>query len=71
VRDWVITQFGNKKIVVGGVKLLVDFTPDEISIRVGGGIVTVCGENLVIARFDENEIIIVGKINGVTSNVKS
>jgi hypothetical protein len=71
VRDWIITQYDNKKIVVGGVKLLVDFLPDEILIRVGGGIITICGEHLVIERFDENEIIIVGKIIGVNTNVKN
>jgi sporulation protein YqfC len=71
VRDWTITQFDNKKIIVGGVKLLVDFTPDEISVRVGNGIITICGDSLIIERFDENEIIIVGKINGVKSNVKN
>ena len=70
MRDCIITQFGDSKIIVGGVKLLLDFVPDEISVRVGGGIVTVSGENLVIERFDENEIIIIGKIHGVTNNAK-
>lgn len=71
MHSWVITQFGNSKIIVGGVKLLLDFFPNEISIRVHGGTVTVSGKNLMIERFDENEIVIIGSIDGVNNNVKN
>ena len=39
-------------------------------VRVGGGTVTVTGTGLVIERFDENEIIVVGKISGVATDVR-
>lgn len=71
MRNWTITQFGNYRVIVGGVKLLLDFFPNEISMRVQGGIVTVSGEDLLIERFDEDEIIIIGSITGVSNNVKN
>ena len=47
----------------------MNFAIDNIVVRVKGGIVEVNGKNLIIKRFDENEMIIVGKINGVQTNV--
>ena len=47
----------------------MDFAPDKIIVRVKGGLIEINGKNLVIQRFDENEIIIVGKIYGVMTNV--
>lgn len=56
-------------LTVGGVVSLADFASDEIVVRVKGGFITVKGSNLVIQRFDENEIIMVGKIGEVITNV--
>jgi hypothetical protein len=47
----------------------MDFAVDKIVVRVKNGLIEVVGKNLVIGRFDENEITIVGKINGVLTNV--
>jgi len=45
--------------------LLKDFTTELIVVAVVGGSIHVTGQNLKIARFDENEIEIAGKIENV------
>ena len=53
-------------VTIGGVKTLKDFLPEIVSVGVtGGGQVNVTGQKLKIARFDENEIEITGKIENV------
>lgn len=69
MKDFFIHQTKNHAVVVGGVVSLMDFTAEEIVVRVKGGFVSVKGNKLVIQRFDENEITIVGKICEVITNV--
>ena len=45
--------------------MLKEFTPELVLVAVKGGQVQTTGQNLKIARFDENEIEIVGKIENV------
>ena len=47
----------------------MDFAVDKIVVRVKGGLIEINGKNLVIQRFDENEMTITGKIFGVLTNV--
>ena len=44
---------------------MVEFTPEQISVAVSGAQIQTSGQNLKIARFDENEIIITGRIENV------
>ena len=61
-----VNQKNNTHVVIGGVKVLKDFLPEIVSVGVvGGGQVNVTGQKLKIARFDENEIEIAGKIENV------
>ncbi|MBO4823748.1 MAG: YabP/YqfC family sporulation protein [Clostridia bacterium] len=69
MRDFFIHQNQDCNVVIGGVMSLMDFAVDKIVLRVGGGLIEITGQKLVIERFDENEITIVGKINGVLTNV--
>ena len=69
MRDFFIHQNQDCNVVVGGVMSLIDFAVDKIVLRVRGGLIEITGQKLVIERFDENEITIVGKINGVLTNV--
>lgn len=69
MKDYFVHQSKNHTVVVGGVISLMDFTADEIVVRVKGGFITVKGGKLLIQRFDENEIMIVGKICEVLTNV--
>ena len=69
MKDFFIHQDLDNKVVVGGVMSLMDFAVEKIVLRVKGGLIDVCGKNLVIERFDENEITIIGKISGVLTNV--
>ncbi len=69
MKDFFIHQNQNNSVMVGGVVSLMNFAVDNIVVRVKGGLVEVNGKNLVIKRFDENEMTIVGKIVGVLTNV--
>ncbi len=69
MKDFFIHQNQDCEVVVGGVISLMDFAVDKIVVRVKGGLIEITGKNLVIKRFDENEITIIGKINGVITNV--
>ncbi|MBS7401278.1 MAG: YabP/YqfC family sporulation protein [Eubacteriales bacterium] len=69
MKDFFIHQDLDNKVVVGGVMSLMDFAVEKIVLRVKGGLIDVCGKDLVIERFDENEITVIGKISGVLTNV--
>jgi len=56
-------------LTVGGVRNLAEFSPEEITLSVGGGYITISGESLEIQRFDENEIQIKGKITCVATEI--
>ena len=63
-----INQTNNAQIIIGGVKLLKEFSPEQITVSVVGGQVNVDGQGLKIAWFDENEMEITGKIENVETN---
>ena len=69
MKDFFVHQNQDCSVLLGGVMSLINFAVDNIVVRVKGGLVEVSGRNLIIKRFDENEMIIVGKINGVLTNV--
>ena len=69
MKDFFVHQNQNCEVVVGGVVSLMDFSVDKIVVRVKGGLIEIVGKELVIGRFDENEITVVGKICGVLTNV--
>ncbi len=69
MKDFFIQQNQDCSVCVGGVLSLMNFAVDNIVVRVKRGLIEIKGENLIIQRFDENEIMIVGKILGVLTNV--
>lgn len=69
MKDFFVHQNQDREVLVGGVMSLMDFAVDKIVLRVKGGLIEIVGKQLVIERFDENEITVTGKINGVLTNV--
>lgn len=69
MKDFFVHQNRDCEVLIGGVISLMDFAVDKIVVRVKNGLIEINGKNLVIGRFDENEITIVGKISGVLTNV--
>ena len=69
MRDFFVHQNQDQSVLIGGVLSLINFAVDNIVLRVRGGLIEVNGRNLIIKRFDENEMTIVGKIFGVLTNV--
>jgi sporulation protein YqfC len=65
VERFFINQINNNRVVIGGVRGLSEFTPEMVVVKVINGIVHVTGSGLKIARFDENEIEIVGVVENV------
>ena len=62
-----VNQKNNTAVTIGGVRLLSEFTPELIVVAVRGAKIQTTGQNLKIARFDENEIEITGKIENVAT----
>ena len=60
-----INQKDNSNVIVGGVKVLSEFSSEQVVVGVIGARVVVTGEKLKIARFDENEICVSGRILNV------
>ncbi|MCL2846097.1 MAG: YabP/YqfC family sporulation protein [Firmicutes bacterium] len=58
-----INQTGTTRVTVGGIRLLLEFSPTEVRVKVRNKTVLIMGENLTIERFDANEIVIIGKIH--------
>jgi len=72
MEKYFVRQKNNAAVTIGGVKILKEFTPEMISVGCNGAQINVIGQKLKIARFDENEIEIVGKIENVeTTQTKS
>ena len=72
MKDFFIHQKQDKEVVVGGVKMLLDFLPDEVVLSVPTAQITIQGQNLEIGYFSIDEICICGTIQGViTSKTKS
>lgn len=69
MKDFFVHQNQDHEVIIGGVLSLMDFAIDRIVVRVKSGLIETVGNHLIIKRFDENEIIITGKINGVLTNV--
>jgi len=65
VERFFINQTNNNGVTVGGVRKLAEFDRSRVVVAVSGGLITVLGDSLKIARFDENEISISGKIASV------
>ena len=63
-----VNQTGSNQIIIGGVRKLAEFDRSRVVVFVAGGRIAVNGDGLKIARFDENEICIEGKIAGVETN---
>ena len=64
-----VNQINNNQIIVGGVRKLAEFDRSRVVVLVAGAQVVISGDGLKIARFDENEICVEGKIASV-ENVK-
>ena len=60
-----INQKNNNSVIIGGVRVLAEFSPEQVIVGVVGAQIVVVGEKLKIARFDENEICVAGKILNV------
>ena len=65
MEHYFVNQKNNETVVIGGVRVLTDFSPEFITVAVNGAVIQTTGQKLKIARFDENEIEIVGKIENV------
>jgi len=70
VVEFFINQKGSKGAIIGGVKLLTDFSPDELVLKSNKAIITLSGDHLEIVAFSENEIEISGKITNIAVEYK-
>ena len=69
--DFFINQTGQRSVLVGGVRSLLEFGLERVVLSVPGAVVEVCGEKLGIGRFDQNEITVTGRIESVTTTKRS
>lgn len=66
LKDVKIILIGGKALYVSNYKKIVTYSKESIDLRVKGDIIHISGENMIIKQLDKNEIIISGKIYGVT-----
>ena len=66
-----VNQTNNNSVTVGGVRKLTEFDSSRICLAVAGAQIVISGDSLKIARFDENEICVVGKIAGVETHKRA
>lgn len=62
-----VTYFNNK-INVNNYEEIVDFSPKQIDIKHKDGLFTITGNNLVITKMFDNEILITGIIETLKNN---
>lgn len=66
LKDVKVILIGGKVLYVSNYKKIITYSKESIDLRVKGDIVHILGEDLTIKQLDKNEIIIFGKIGGVT-----
>lgn len=71
VQRFIVNQINSNQIMVGGVKKLAEFDRSRVVVNVAGAQIVISGDGLRIARFDENEIYIEGKIAGVETHASA
>ena len=59
-----VTVFANKIDIINYTSIL-DFSSTEISVKVNSKIVIVTGDDLVISKMYDDELLIKGKINNI------
>lgn len=68
MQKFFVNQINGNQIIIGGVKKLTEFDRSRVVVSVIGAQIVISGNGLKIARFDENEICIEGKIAGVETH---
>ena len=57
-----------QSVVISGVRTMIDFSSDEVIVRLRRGNITIAGNDLKIEYFDTQEICISGKIFSVMND---
>jgi len=60
-----VHQKEDRSVIIGGIRLLTEFSHEMVEFKIKGGTVKIEGEHLRIERFDVNEVEVVGKIHSV------
>ena len=60
-----IEMFSNKKIILDGCKSIFDYQNDYIKLKLKKGYITVLGTDFLITDFENEKIIIKGKISSI------
>lgn len=56
---------GDKRVLIENHQGVVEYGPEQISVRVKFGSICVCGKRLELARMLKGQLIISGRIDGV------
>jgi len=70
VERFFVNQTNNNQVTIGGVRKLSEFDCSRVVVLVTGAQIVINGDCLKIARFDENEICIEGRIAGVETDAQ-
>ena len=60
-----INQKNNNSVIIGGVRVLAEFSSTQVTVGVTDARIIITGNKLKITRFDENEICVTGKVLNV------
>lgn len=61
-----LTVYGKNRVIIERHKGIAVYRSDEMKISVNGGIVKICGRDMVIKNYGKDDIIVDGVINAVS-----
>jgi sporulation protein YqfC len=61
-----VTMIGNNNITVENHKGILEYNEDQIRVNTGSGVLSIAGSKLIIKTILQEEISIMGEIQGIT-----
>ena len=61
-----ITLYGKNGALIEGVKKIVVYAENRVEFLIKNSVLVICGENIKIVKYGEGEVVLKGKISGVS-----
>lgn len=71
IHDFKIIMLADKSIYVGNYKKILDYSSEKIVLKVYKDFLEITGQNLILSQINKNEIVVKGKVVGLSLGGKS